>query len=607
MLSTKNLKLAYGSKVLVEDATIQLYKGQRVGLVGQNGAGKTSLFKMILGQLAVEAGDYFLNNDVLIGYVEQEIDNPEQPIVDYILSTHPLIRDEQTDLPEYYQLQPNAEKMLISLGFSQNELYLPINQFSGGWQMRANLAKALLIPSDLLLLDEPTNHLDIETVIWLEDWLKRYTGLAIIISHDREFLDNVTTHTLLLQHKTLTLYTGGYSIFENTRHLQLQQQQQMLGKQQAKIAHLQSFVDRFKAKASKAKQAQSRMKMIEKLQVAQSMPRDVDFSIEFLEPEYQVDKLLSIHDATVGYPNRILINNAKLDIFQNSRIGLLGRNGMGKTTLIRALIDGSTLLKGDLHIDRKIKVGYFAQQTVDQLDPLDTPLGFFMREHKTKKEGELRAYLGGYGFGGDKVFATIGQFSGGEKARLTIANIIYQKPNVLFLDEPTNHLDMQMREELANGLQDFAGGVVIVSHDKFLLQSVVDEYYLIKDNHLECFNGDLEDYHKMLLMDSTQTASVKKNKPNKLNKPNGSNKPNKLPQSKQEQATDGDIKKIEEQMVVLNHKISEIELAMTKLDLSKLEQVKQLDIQTLEYNSLKQTLSDLEDRWLSLNSELGFE
>ena len=508
--------------------------------------------------------------------------------------------------------------MLISLGFAQEELYLPINQFSGGWQMRANLAKALFIPSDLLLLDEPTNHLDIETVIWLEDWLKRYTGLAIIISHDREFLDNVCTHTLLLQHKALTLYGGGYSVFENTRYLQIQQQQQMLGKQQAKIAHLQSFVDRFKAKASKAKQAQSRMKMIEKLQVAQSMPRDVDFSIEFLEPEYQVDKLLSIHDAIVGYPNKILINNARMDIFQNSRIGLLGRNGMGKTTLIRALIDGSTLLKGDLHIDRKIKVGYFAQQTVDQLDPLDTPLGFFMREHKSKKEGELRAYLGGYGFGGDKVFSQIGQFSGGEKARLTIANIIYQKPNVLFLDEPTNHLDMQMREELANGLQDFAGGVIIVSHDKFLLQSVVDEYYLIKDHRLESFNGDLEDYHKMLLVDSSSGASSKKAKQNK-GKSQTSDQPTsdrlisdqqKLNQDHQMMGVKNivkiksEIRKIEEQMSVFNHKISEIELLMTNFDLSKVDQVKQLEIQRKEYNSLKQSVSDLENKWLVLTNEL---
>jgi ATP-binding cassette, subfamily F, member 3 len=326
MINIKNLRLAFGARVLLNDANVQMYKGQKVGLIGQNGAGKTTLFKLILGKGHAESGDCTINNGALIAYVEQEIDDVNMPLVDYVLSVHPMVLEDLTYLPEYYQLRPNAEKLLINLGFSQEELYLPLSNFSGGWQMRVNLAKALFIPSDLLLLDEPTNHLDLETVIWLEDWLKQYQGLALIISHDREFLDNITTHTLALSNKDLTLYTGNYSIFENTRYQQLQQQQQILAKNEAKRAHLESFVERFRAKASKAKQAQSRIKMIEKLGVAQSLPKDIEFSIEFLDPEYQVDKLLSINSGKIGYPTKTLLKDVKIDIFQSSRIGLLGKN-----------------------------------------------------------------------------------------------------------------------------------------------------------------------------------------------------------------------------------------------------------------------------------------
>nr|HMT02947.1 ATP-binding cassette domain-containing protein [Burkholderiales bacterium] len=279
MLILKNLQLAYGKNILIENANLQLYYGQRVGIVGQNGVGKTSLFKLIMGKLLPEAGDYSLSNDVVIAHVEQEIVNQEQSIIEYVLSIHPLIIQEHTDLPEYYQLKPRAEKLLLNLGFKLNELELAIKEFSGGWQMRANLAKALFVPSDILLLDEPTNHLDLETVLWLEDWLKKYQGLALIISHDREFLDNVATHIVLISNKTLTLYTGNYSVYENTRYMQQAQQQQLRAKTQARVAHLQSFVDRFKAKASKAKQAQSRVKMIEKLQISQAIPKDIEFSI----------------------------------------------------------------------------------------------------------------------------------------------------------------------------------------------------------------------------------------------------------------------------------------------------------------------------------------
>ncbi len=535
MLILKNAKLAFGAKILFDNANLQLYKLQRIGLIGQNGAGKTSLFKMLLNQLLPDAGSFSVQPDTLLAYVEQEITEQDTLITDYVLNSHPLIINDHTDLPEYYSLRPNAEKLLINLGFAQEELYLPLSNFSGGWQMRANLAKALFVPSDMLLLDEPTNHLDIETVIWLEDWLNRYQGLAVIISHDREFLDNVTTHTLALANKKLTMYSGNYSTYENTRYLQMEQQNQLVKKNQAKVDHLQKFVDRFKAKASLAKQAQSKMKMIEKLKITESIASDLNFSINFLEPEYQVDKLITLDDVSFGYylqntndgnhiddkPYNILIDHVKLNIFKDNRIGLLGRNGVGKSTLIKGIINHSTIIKGEISSHPKIKIGYFAQNTVDELDLNDTPLGFFISQHKTKKESELRAYLGRYGFSGDKINERIKCFSGGEKARLSIANIIYHRPNVLFLDEPTNHLDMQLREELARSIQDFEGAVIIVSHDKFLLQSVVDQFYLIANNKLTVFDGDLEEYHQLLLKkdkpDSPSINTKNQKRNNKIN------------------------------------------------------------------------------------------
>jgi ATP-binding cassette, subfamily F, member 3 len=591
MLSLKNLRLAYGSKVLFENGNLQLYIGQKVGLVGQNGSGKTSLFKLILGQNHPDLGDFSLSQNTYIAYVEQEIEDSDILLTDYVLNVHPLIIDEHTDLPEYYQLRPRAEKLLINLGFGQEELYLPLNNFSGGWQMRANLAKALFVPSDLLLLDEPTNHLDVETVIWLEDWLKKYSGLVIIISHDREFLDNVTNHTLSLSNKSLNLYSGNYSIFERTRAEQLLQHQQVQAKNLAKVQHLQKFVDRFSA-GTKAKQAQSRVKMIEKIQIAKNIPKDIEYDIEFLEPEYQVDKLISISNAMIGYPNKTLISGAKLDIFQTSRIGLLGRNGIGKSTLIKTFIDGTTLLDGLREMNPKVKIGYFAQHTVDGISMTDSPLSLFSREHKNKREQELRAYLGSYGFIGDKVHESIKNFSGGEKARLTIANIILHRPNIIFLDEPTNHLDMQMREELASSIQDFNGAVVIVSHDKFLLQSVVDEFYLIDNGKLDPFNGDLEEYHQFLLKKEASVNSKNKVAPPLQNKIKPVVSKNMLRLKSDLTNLEQKMQRLEDQIKVFEEQMTEL---ATKSDNTALKET------TAKYNQAKQKLDEMENKWLEIH------
>lgn len=509
MLNIKNLTLAYGPKVLIENANVQLYKGQITGLVGQNGAGKTSLFKLFLGENQPETGDYGLPADTLISHIEQEIENVDQELIEYVLTAHYIYAEEHIDLPEYYQLRPNAEKLLVNLGFKLKELDKPLREFSGGWQMRANLAKALFIPSDLLLLDEPTNHLDIETVIWLESWLKHYSGLALIISHDREFLDNVTNSTLHIANKQLTLYSGNYSTFERTCAEQQLLQQKTAAKTQAKIAHLQSFVDRFKAKASKAKQAQSRMKMIEKLQFSSTFTSERNYSIEFFTPEYTSDHLLTLIDGKIGYVDKILIDKVNLQIFAEDRIGLLGKNGKGKTSLIKAIIEGSSLLDGQIEINNKIRIGYFAQQTIDMLNYNDTPYSLISNTDKSLNQQEIFNFLGRFGFAADVAKKNVTHFSGGEKARLILASIILTKPNILFLDEPTNHLDMMMREQLAASLQDFAGAVILVSHDKFLLQSVVEDFYLIEDNQLQQFKGSLADYQEYLLAQESELTLKK--------------------------------------------------------------------------------------------------
>ncbi len=591
MLYFKNLTLAYGPKVLIENANLQLYKGQVTGLVGQNGVGKTSLFKLILGENHPESGDFELPQNILISHIEQEIENVEQELVEYVLQAHYIYAENHIDLPEYYQLRPNAEKLLINLGFKHEELTKPLREFSGGWQMRANLAKALFIPSDLLLLDEPTNHLDIETVIWLESWLKRYQGLALIISHDREFLDNVTNYTLHIANRSLTLYGGNYSTFERTKAEQEMLQQKTAARTQAKIAHLQSFVDRFKAKASKAKQAQSRMKMIEKLQFSPTFNSERNYSIEFFTPEYTSDLLLTLIDGKIGYQDKTLIDKVKLQIFANDRIGLLGKNGKGKTSLIKAIIEGNSLLGGQLEMNSKIKIGYFAQQTIDMLNPSDTPFSLISTTDKKLNQQEIFNYLGRFGFDADAAKKNITNFSGGEKARLILASIILTKPNILFLDEPTNHLDMSMREELAASLQDFEGAVVLVSHDKFLLQSVVDDFYLIENNQLQQFKGSLDDYQEYLLTQEQKTPAVK--------------------EARTEQASVADTFKRANK---LKHEISQIERAIEKVSKqinklnSLLEQTEPTDAAKLfelngKLEAFKAELSQHEEQWLLLQDE----
>lgn len=595
MLTIKNLTLAYGTKKLLEQATVQLYANQIVGLVGKNGTGKTSLFKLILGLNQAEAGDCTLPANTLISYIEQEVIAIEQQLVEYVLAAHHLYAEEYTDLPEYYKLRPRAEKLLLNLGFKETELNQPLQEFSGGWQMRANLAKALFCPSDLLLLDEPTNHLDIETVMWLESWLKSYSGLAIIISHDREFLDKVSSHTLHIANHQLTLYTGNYSTFERTRAEQLELEQKTASKTQAKVAHLQNFVDRFKAKASKAKQAQSRMKMIEKLKYSTTFTSQQNYLIDFYPPEYAADLLLTIDAAKIGYANSALIEDVNLQIYTNDRIGLLGRNGQGKTSLIKAIIDGTSLLAGQVDMNAKIKIGYFAQQTLELLDDNDTPFNLIQTTNKSLREQEVYNYLGRFGFSAQTSKEVLSKFSGGEKARLILAAIILTKPNILFLDEPTNHLDIQMREALAASLQDFSGAVILVSHDKFLLQSVVDDFYVIENKRCQRFSGSLDDYHEHLLSQEGSDKPVKKSPSTAKGAKKSRLNSKLLPQLQHE------IQRAEKKLTQLGEQMQQCTLALNAANLvGDLEPLVSLDQQL---SKLTTAFKLAEDEWLELQQQ----
>lgn len=603
MLNFKNITIGYSGRILLNNTSLQLYSGQKVGLVGNNGVGKTTLLQLILGNIHSDTGDFFLPSNTLISYIEQEILAPDTQLLEYVLLANPHYRENHIDLPEYYQLPAQAEKLLINLGFSVAELQKPLKEFSGGWQMRANLAKALFNPSELLLLDEPTNHLDIETVLWLEDWLSHYNGLAIIISHDREFLDNVTTHTVAIYNQQLNLFSGNYSRYQKTRSEQEELQRKVAQRTQAKIAHLQSFVDRFKAKASKAKQAQSRMKMIEKLQVSNVVNNERDYSIEFFTPEYISNKLLTISEASIGYSDKILINNASLQIFSHDRIGLLGKNGKGKTSFIKAILDGSSLLEGNIETNPKLKIGYFAQHSIDQLDENDTPFNYIQRQNKLMSTQEVYNYLGRFGFGAEISSNSLKNFSGGEKSRLVLAAIILTKPNILFLDEPTNHLDMAMREELALSLQDYEGAVVLVSHDQFLLDAVVDNFYWIENNQLQPFAGDLEDYQKYLLQSDNLTAKTT-SKPDKSATVTSITNGNNSERRKQSAKLRQQISLAEKQMLELNNTITLLNQELASPQIVQPENLNKYQTLLQELDTTQTQLEEKEHLWLELQEQL---
>ena len=515
MLALSNIALRRGPKVLIEDASFQAHAGQRIGVIGPNGCGKSSLFAMFLGELEPDQGELVLDPRYEIAHVAQESPRGSGSAVDYVMDGDRELREVQAaiaegeaaaDAPDLHVLyermeaidgftaEARASRLLHGLGFAADDYTNPVESFSGGWRMRLNLARALMCRSDILLLDEPTNHLDLPAILWLERWLKRYDGILLVISHDRDFLDEVCTRIAHIENCAISLYTGNYSQFEKLRAEQLALQQAMYARQQKEIKHMQSFVDRFRYKASKARQAQSRIKMLERMEEIAPAHVDSPFRFHFMEPEKQPQHLLGLTDATLGYDDGVVLDNVNLTLLAGDRIGLLGMNGAGKSTLVKALSTGSTLLGGERHLSKDTKIGYFAQHQLDLLRPESSPVDHLREYAPDDREQDLRNYLGRFGFGGERIFEPVAPFSGGEKARLVLALMIRQGPNLLLLDEPTNHLDLEMRQALSVALIEYSGALVVISHDRHLLRSVCDELLIVHDGIVDRFDRSLDDY-----------------------------------------------------------------------------------------------------------------
>jgi ATP-binding cassette, subfamily F, member 3 len=520
MIRLLNLTLQRGPQRLLEGAELTLHAGQKVGLIGANGAGKSSLFALLRGELGPDAGDCQLPADWRIAHMRQEVDNLERLAVDYVLDGDAHLRTIQAELTQAeaahdgaaiarlhteldnaqgYTADARARKLLAGLGFTAEQMDRRVGDFSGGWRMRLNLAQALMCPSELLLLDEPTNHLDLDAILWLEEWLKGYPGTLLLISHDRDFLDAVVDHVVHLEQQKLTLYRGGYSAFERTRAERLAQQQQAYETQQAQRAHMEDFIRRFKAKATKARQAQSRIKALERLEELAPAHVDSPFDFVFREADKVSSPLLNLSEARLGYGDKTVLDKVKLSLAPGARIGLLGPNGAGKSTLIKTLAGDLEVLGGTLARGENLAIGYFAQHQLDSLDAKASPLLHLQRLAPSEREQTLRDFLGGFDFRGERCDEVVVNFSGGEKARLALALIAWQKPNLLLLDEPTNHLDLEMRLALTLALQDFAGAVLVVSHDRHLLKSTTDEFLLVADRRIQPFEGDLDDYARWLI------------------------------------------------------------------------------------------------------------
>ena len=540
MISVRNVTLRRGVNVVLDRASVVFAPGEKIGLVGRNGAGKSSFFGLLNGALHEDSGEFSIPAAWRMGQVAQDMPETEQSATDFVVDGDTVLLAAQAEVAAaeasddgmrmahaYMALHDagahdapaRAQALIQGLGFTVAQLSHPVNSFSGGWRMRLQLARALMCPSDLLLLDEPTNHLDLDALVWLEAWLKRYQGTMVVISHDREFLDAVTEVTVHVDNAKLVRYGGNYSKFEEMRAEQLVLQQAAVAKQADKIAHLQKFIDRFKAKASKAKQAQSRVKALERMEKIAPVLADADFNFEFKEPLNVPNPLLSMLDASFGYPAptdappgtppTVIVQGISRSVLAGQRIGILGANGQGKSTLVKTVAHALAPIAGEISEGKGLNIGYFAQQELDVLRPHDTPMEHMIRLAKetppqmrapgqSGTEQSLRTFLGTFSFGGDMVHQAVGTMSGGEKARLVLCMIVWQRPNLLLLDEPTNHLDLATREALGMALNEFEGTVMLVSHDRSLLRAVCDEFWLVTKGGVEPFDGDLDDYQQFL-------------------------------------------------------------------------------------------------------------
>lgn len=610
MLSFCDLSLSRCRKVLLTDANATIYAKQKVGLVGNNGTGKSSLFKLILGELEPDSGNFLQDGEINISHLEQATPSSTNSALEYVIEGDKVycqtikelqIAEKQNDAYKIahlhekllqidgYKKEAVALTILAGLGFSENEVHNPVDSFSGGWRMRLNLAQTLLNPADLYLLDEPTNHLDIEAVFWLEGWLKKLDATIILISHDRDFIDNVVNKILHIDNQKLELYTGNYSQFEAERAEKRALQQAQFTKQQKKIAHMQSFVDRFRAKATKAKQAQSRLKAIEKMAKIAPLQDDASFNFKFLTPPRASKQLLVMDKVSLAYDSDIILQNINFSLHQGEKIGLLGPNGEGKSTFIKALLGALKPISGVYTKGQNTSISYYAQHQLEDLDDEKTPLATIQELTPEVKEQEILNFLGGFNFKGEMALSKIKPFSGGEKARLALAKIVWQKPNLLLLDEPTNHLDLTMRQSLEMALLEFEGAVILISHDRHLLESTVDEFYLVKDKKIRSFAGNLDDYATVLQENSKSVREAKK--PGDLDYQDKRQLQNKL-------------KNLEKSIDKLSLELEEIRTKLANNDLYTSENKKKLELIITKQKGSEAKLKALEAQWLELSDKL---
>ena len=582
MLSFNNLELVLGGKTLFDDVSLTIHHHQKVGLIGANGTGKTSLFKVIKKEIEVDQSSVSYPNDLRISYLAQEVPASDEIALQYVLSGDYRLLEIQHEIElaekeekfeilaelyetysalDGYSAKSKAEQLMVGLGFKSEDFNKPLKDFSGGWRVRLNLAKTLMQPSDLMLLDEPTNHLDLDAILWLSNWIKSFPGALILISHDRDFLDDCVSFIAHLYHQSIELYSGNFTQFEILRAAKLAEIQSNYVKQQKEVAHMQSFINRFKAKATKARQAQSRVKALEKMELVAPAHIDSPFNFTISETEKISNPLISLSDSSLGYDIPIL-SMVNLSIAPGDRIGLLGPNGAGKSTLIKSIVGSISLIDGQREAGTNFKVGYFSQHQVDDLDLSISAFTHIQRLDETKTEKQIRTYLGGFNFKGDKVKDPIHLFSGGEKARLAFAIISYQKPNILLMDEPTNHLDMEMRHALTIALQTFRGAILLISHDRHLLNSSVDHFYLVDNGRVDIFNGDLNDYKNYILDIKSSDIKEKKKKAK-------SSKDNKEYNNKLIKSLNIEISKLEKRLLRLNTKLEEANLKLADPDLYK--------------------------------------
>jgi ATP-binding cassette subfamily F protein 3 len=628
MIRFEDLSLYRGSRELFSQASLTLHPGTRTGVVGANGSGKSSLFALLLGKLHAESGEAQIPASWVIAHVGQETPADPRTALEYVMEgdfewaelqreiDDAEIRDagdelvhlhERMDRIDGYRAQSRAARLLHGLGFSQAELEKPVAEFSGGWRMRLNLGQALMCRSDVLLLDEPTNHLDLEAVLWLEGWLQRYPGTLLLISHDRDFIDAVTTQIVHFDHQRLVLYQGNYSEFERLRAERLAQQQAAYEKQVEERQRIQKFVDRFRAKATKARQAQSRIKMLERMEDIAPAYAESQFHFEFPAPKKMPHTLIRMEDVAVGYGDRVLVGNLNLSIESGDRVALLGMNGTGKSTLVKLIAGEHAAMSGTLERHGDLKIGYFSQHQSETLDLQASALESLIRLDPRLSEQEARDFLGGFGFNGDQALDPVSQFSGGEKARLVLALLVYTRPNLLLLDEPTNHLDLDMRHALTVALQGYEGAVIVVSHDRHLLRTVTDDFWMIVDGRLEPLKGGLEEYAARLA--SQDQAGIDESEPiqDLADNTQAARKDKKRREAELRQRSKplrDAIAKADATMQRVNQRLEEIEKQLAQPEIYEEASKDQLQSLLKERGDLGQTLQEAEESWMQSSEEL---